>query len=56
MIIIMIMSMWMIKKNDPDRKRMQRTEMPLQDVGELSQLCGYAETILEAQEKRIRLL
>lgn len=52
----MIMPIWMIKKHDTDRKRLQRSEMPLQDVGELSQLCGYGETVLEAQEKRIRFL
>ncbi len=48
--------MRMIKKYDLDRKRLQRTEMPLQDVGELSQLCGYAQPVLEASEKRIRFL
>ena len=53
---MMIMSIWMIKKHEPDRKWLQRTEMPLQDVGELSQLCGYGETVIENQEKRIRLL
>ncbi len=48
--------MQMILKYDYDRKWLQRTEMPLQDVGKLSQLCGYGETVPEAKEKRLRLL